>query len=96
METNPINLTITHRGSTYPISAHSDDILESLHAQLEELTGVAHENQKLLFKGKKTAKKDVGDAVTLAEMGLKDGMKVQMLGSTAQGMRHPAHAFSRH
>lgn len=55
--------------------------VSSLQAQLEELTSVPVENQKLLFKGKKTAAKDDD---TLQSFGLKDGIKVQVLGSTAE------------
>jgi hypothetical protein len=53
----------------------------SLHIQLEELTGVPPSLQKLLYKGKKPP--GDGDA-TIAEAGIKEGLKVQMLGSTPQ------------
>lgn len=85
MESALINLTVAHRGTTHSVSAHLDDTLQSLHSQLEEITGVSPDNQKLLFKGKKVVKKEAGE-VTLTEVGLKDGLKVQMLGSTTQGM----------
>jgi hypothetical protein len=39
-------------------------------------------NQKLLYKGKKPS---IEADATLSDAGLKDGMKIQMLGSTSQG-----------
>ncbi|PIL24649.1 hypothetical protein GSI_12533 [Ganoderma sinense ZZ0214-1] len=79
-ENASINLTFTHRGTTHPLSLLPDATLAYLHDRLEELTSVPPENQKLLYKGKKT----VGSAASISEAGLKDGMKVQLIGATAE------------
>ncbi|KAI1791839.1 WLM-domain-containing protein [Ganoderma leucocontextum] len=76
---NPsISLAFTHRGTTYPLSLLPDATLAYLHDRLEELTSVPPENQKLLYKGKKA----VGNYARISEAGLKDGMKVQLIGPT--------------
>ncbi|KDQ61471.1 hypothetical protein JAAARDRAFT_511389 [Jaapia argillacea MUCL 33604] len=84
--TSTISLTVTHRGTSYQLHLLPDTTLAILHARLEELTSVPPEHQKLLYKGKKSGTEDS----LLEKLGLKDGMKVQMLGSTAEevgGMR---------
>ncbi len=78
-ENTSINLTFSHRGTTHPLSLLPDATLAYLHDRLEELTSVPSENQKLLYKGKKA----VGNDATISEAGLKDGMKVQLIGPTA-------------
>ena len=75
-----INLTFAHRGTTHALSLLPDMTLAYLHDRLEELTFVPPENQKLLYKGKKA----VGNDTTISEAGLKDGMKVQLIGPTAE------------
>ncbi|KAG9313149.1 WLM-domain-containing protein [Chiua virens] len=75
-----INLTISFRGTAYEISLPSDAPLARLETQLEELTSVPSSHQKLLFRGKKVQH---ADDITLVQLGLRDGLKVQMLGSTA-------------
>ena len=75
-----ISFTVTHRGTPYSLSLLPDSTLSSLHAQLEELTSVPPSLQKLLYKGKKT----LGDDVSIVQVGIRDGLKVQMLGSTPQ------------
>jgi hypothetical protein len=47
---------------------------------LYDVTSVPPSNQKLLWKGKKAA----SDDTSLTQAGLKDGVKIQMLGSTEQ------------
>jgi hypothetical protein len=47
---------------------------------LEELTGIPPSLQKLLYKGKKSLQDDTA----IAAAGIKDGLKLQMLGSTPQ------------
>ena len=74
-----LNITINYRGTAHPLSVLPDATLTYLQARLEELTSVPPENQKLLFKGKKSVS---GDA-TVTQAGLKDGMKVQLIGPTA-------------
>lgn len=76
----PISITVTHRRNTYPLSLDPSSTLAALHAQLEHLTSVPPSMQKLLWKGKKAA----NDDTTLSQAGFKDGMKIQMLGSTAE------------
>lgn len=80
--TSLISLTVTHKGALYPVSLLPDSTLASLQDRLEELTSVPPSLQKLLFKGR-NSRTAHGDA-TLTEAGLKDGMKVQMLGSTTE------------
>jgi hypothetical protein len=77
-----LNFSVSHRGATHTLTLPPTTTLSLLQTELEALTGVAPENQKLLFKGKKAT---AGAESTLAQAGLKDGVKVQMLGSTSQG-----------
>lgn len=76
-----IIFSINFRGTTHQVSLPPDAPLTRLEARLEELTSVPPSLQKLLFRGKKVQH---ADNVTLAQIGLRDGIKVQMLGSTAQ------------
>jgi len=78
----PLNLTIVHRGQSYPLSILPDATLAVLQARLEELTSIPPHLQKLLYKGKSPRAQD--DNLTLVQVGLKDGMKVQMLGTTTK------------
>lgn len=73
-----ISFTVSHRGQVYPLSLLHDSTIASLHAKLEELTGVPSSLQKLLYKGKKPA----DEHATLSKAGIKKGLKIQMLGST--------------
>ena len=83
--TKPITFTISFRGTPHVVSdLSSSSTLSELHLRLEDLTGVSPSLQKLLYKGKKTTWTEGADRVTLAEAGLKDGMKVQLLGSTTK------------
>lgn len=74
-------ISISHKGQSYNIQVDLTSTISSFQIQLKELTSVPVENQKLLFKGKR-ASANGGD--TLETFGLKDGTKVQMLGSTAE------------
>ncbi|TFK48531.1 WLM-domain-containing protein [Heliocybe sulcata] len=78
VNTKPISLTVTYRGGAYPLSLLPDETLSALQAQLEALTSVPRTHQKLLLKGRKLA----DETCTLAQTGLKDGAKVQLLGPT--------------
>ncbi|TFK39712.1 WLM-domain-containing protein [Crucibulum laeve] len=80
---NSISLTVSYRGTPHALSLLPDSTLAALRARLEELTSVPPSLQKLLYKGKKASGSD-NEELTLAQVGLKNGMKVQMLGSTAQ------------
>jgi len=75
-----ISFTVTSGEKTHHFSQHSDCSLVDFQAQLEELFGVPPSLQKLLCKGKKIASNDV----TLALAGFKNGMKIQMVGTTTQ------------
>ena len=74
------NFTVSHRGTSYKLSLPQNTTFGALQAQLEELTHVSPTNQKLLYKGKKAS---IHDEQTIVDAGLKNGMKVQMLGSTS-------------
>ena len=76
-----ISLSISFRGTIHEISLPPDAPMTRLEALLEELTSVPPTLQKLLFRGKKVQH---ADNLTLAQVGLRDGIKVQMLGQTAQ------------
>ena len=75
-----ISFTVTYRGVTHHFSQPFDCPLVDFQAQLEELLGVPPSLQKLLYKGKKTT----SDDTTLALAGFKNGLKIQMLGTTTQ------------
>lgn len=72
---------VSHKGKNYAVQVDLTNTISSFQAQLEELTSVPVGNQKLLFKGKKTP---ASGNDTLETFGLKDGIKVQMLGTTAE------------
>ncbi|KAH7890919.1 WLM-domain-containing protein [Phlebopus sp. FC_14] len=80
MSNSDISLTITFRGVTHTLSVSPNAPLNLLHARLEELTSVPPSLQKLLFRGKKIQHEE---DITIAQSGLRDGIKIQMLGSTA-------------
>lgn len=80
MSESLISFTVNHRGTIYPLSLLPDTTLASLYVHLEELTGVPPSLQKLLYKGKKS----VEDDTTLLVAGIRNGLKIQMLGSTQQ------------
>ena len=74
-----ISLSVTHRSNTYRLSCLPDDALTSIYERLEELTLVPVPNQKLLVKGRKL---NQADGTTIREAGLRDGVKLTMLGAT--------------
>jgi len=76
-----ISLSISFRGTTHEVSLPPDAPLTCLGTLLEDLTSVPPSFQKLLFRGKKVQH---ADNLTLTQVGLRDGVKVQMLGSTVQ------------
>jgi len=81
MASDPISFTVTFRGVPHALSLSPATTLAELHLLLGELTGVPPALQKLLYKNKKS--NDV-EQITITQAGLKDGIKVQMLGSTTQ------------
>jgi hypothetical protein len=84
MSNTPISVPISYRGTTRPLSVLPESTLAELYARIEELTQVPPTLQKLLYKGKKATGASGAQDVTLRQAGFKDGMKVQMLGSTTQ------------
>lgn len=81
VDSNAIEFTVSHRGKPYSLSLAPDTTTDDLQRRLEELTSVSKDNQKLLYKGKKSSFR--GDE-TIVEAGIKAGLKIQMLGSTAE------------
>ena len=91
-ERQNISLTVSYRGTTYPLALLPDSTLAYLHDRLEELTAVRPENQKLIYKGKKTAPDDA----PISDAGIKDGAKVQLVGPTAAELGDFQTAESEH
>ncbi|KAJ3508150.1 hypothetical protein NMY22_g16707 [Coprinellus aureogranulatus] len=77
-----IDFSVSYRGTTHRLSLEPDTPLSELEARLQSLTGVPSGLQKLIFKGKKAQQQ--GEHVTIAELGIKNGVKIQMLGTTNQ------------
>lgn len=73
-----LTLSVSHRGATYEVVLSANQSVRNLQEKLEELSSVPPSTQKLLYKGKK----NVPDTATLEQAGFRNGMKVQMLGST--------------
>ena len=80
----PTKLTVTYRGAKHVLSVLPNSTLSALQAHLEELTSVPPSLQKLLYKGKKATSTSQDEDMTIIEAGLKDGMKIQLLGATMQ------------
>ena len=82
-----ITISVSFRGESHSLTLESKTPLATLCVQLEELTGVPPSLQKLLYKGKKSK---LPDDATVEQAGIKDGLKIQLLGSTEaelNGMR---------
>ncbi|KAJ7280377.1 WLM-domain-containing protein [Mycena rebaudengoi] len=82
MADQPISLIVSHRGVQHRLSLLPESTLAALHATLEELTTVPPSLQKLLYKN--STKGSHESDKTLREAGLKDGTKIQMVGSTLE------------
>ena len=91
-----ISLTFTFRGTSYALSIPNDAPLSVLHSRLEALTSVPPSLQKLIYRGKKIQRRqdDSEPEPTIAQAGLRDGIKVQMLGSTAEELNQLTKADS--
>lgn len=98
MSHEDIKLNITFRGTSHTISVPNDAPVSAIHARLEALTSVPSSLQKLIYKGKKIQPRqdDSEPEPTIAEAGLRDGIKVQMLGSTAEELKQLNAADSAH
>ncbi|KAF8075149.1 WLM-domain-containing protein [Lyophyllum atratum] len=81
-----LSFTVTYRGTPHALSLLPDSTLSALQARLEELTNVPPSLQKLIYKGKNLLGSDAQDRdeTTLTQAGFKNGLKIQMLGSTSQ------------
>ncbi|KAF8838990.1 WLM-domain-containing protein [Paxillus ammoniavirescens] len=93
MASDNVSLTISFRGVSHTVSLPLTTPLSQLNTRLQELTSVPPPLQKLLFRGKRVQHED---DVTLAQIGLRDGIKIQMLGPTAQEADALAAAESEH
>jgi Ubiquitin family len=78
------NVAVTFRGTTHRFDLLPDTLLSTLQAELESLTGVPTSLQKLIHKGKKF--QDETSTTTLAQAGIRNGMKIQMLGTTVKDL----------
>jgi hypothetical protein len=89
MSPEDITLTFSFRGTSHVVSLPNDAPLSALHSRLEALTSVPSSLQKLIYRGKKIQhRQDVSEPEpTIAQAGLRDGVKVQMLGSTADELK---------
>lgn len=76
-----LTLNVTHKGTRYNLSILPSETWAILQERLHELTHVPPAFQKLLYKGKKAT---VGHDDTVEQAGIKDGMKIVLLGSTEQ------------
>lgn len=76
-----MDLNVSYRATLHSLSLLPNATLAVLQARLDELTSVPPSHQKLIFKGKKATS---NDEETLEDLGLKSGMKVQLLGPTRQ------------
>jgi hypothetical protein len=86
--TEQLNFTVLHRGTSHALTLPHDATVADLQEKLEELTGVERANQKLLLKGKKISDPSDGSvtvSVKLGDVGVKSGVKMQLLGSSSQG-----------
>ena len=83
-----VTIHVSFRGTTHPITVPSlDTPLEELKEKIEEKTGVSVGMQKLMYKSSVKgrgpgARSSIQTAnVTLKEAGMKDGVKVVLMGS---------------
>ncbi|KAF7295016.1 Zinc metalloproteinase [Mycena indigotica] len=90
-----MSLVISYRGTQHRVALLPDNTLSDLHQTLEELTTVPPEMQKLLYKN--SPKGGGAPEMSLREAGLKDGSKIQMVGSTLEelGGLHAKEAEAR-
>ncbi|OAX40320.1 WLM-domain-containing protein [Rhizopogon vinicolor AM-OR11-026] len=85
-----VSLTFTFRTTSHTLHLPTDTPLSVLHSRLEALTSVPPSLQKLIYRGKKIQHRQNDDSEpepTIVQAGLRDGIKVQMLGSTAEELK---------
>lgn len=80
-----VSLSFTYRGASFPLTLSPDSALGDLQSELEELTSVPPALQKLLYKGKNIVQGRSPDA-PLSSLGLRQGAKITMLGTTAAAL----------
>ncbi|CAE6456066.1 unnamed protein product [Rhizoctonia solani] len=83
-----ILLHIAHGGSTFDVTASSNDTFGQLQQTLYEMTSVPVDKQKLLWKGMKRG------AIKLDGLGLKNGSKITLIGTPEKAIElmHKAEA----
>lgn len=98
MSHEDITLTVTFRGTSHTVFLPSDAPISALHSRLELLTSVPPSLQKLIYRGKKIQHRqdDTDSEATITQAGLRDGTKVQMLGSTVEELGQLNAADSAH
>jgi len=78
LETGPqITFSISHNNQSHSITMSENETVNALRLKLHPLTGVPAGLQKLMYKG---LMKD--DNLTLAQAGVKNGVKIMLMGST--------------
>lgn len=78
-----MQLTVSYRGTQHLLSVEPETTLAYFQSELESLTAVPPELQKLLYRGKPPKWPDMDPTeISLAMAGLKDGVKVTLMGST--------------
>ncbi|KAG1737232.1 WLM-domain-containing protein [Suillus lakei] len=98
MSHEDIILTVTFRGTSRAVFLPNDAPVSVLHSRFETLTSVPPSLQKLIYRGKKIQHRqdDSDPEPTTSQPGLRDGIKVQMLGSTVEELGQLNAADSAH
>ncbi|KAK0489298.1 WLM-domain-containing protein [Armillaria novae-zelandiae] len=78
-----IAITVAFRGTPRRVTLRPESTLGDLQDQLEKVTSVSPSLQKLLYKGKNLKQNRSGQETVLS-IGLRNGSKVQMLGTTSE------------
>ncbi|KAK0188535.1 WLM-domain-containing protein [Armillaria mellea] len=78
-----IAITVVFRGTPHRVTLQPETTLGDLQDQLEKVTSVSPSLQKLLYKGK-NLKQNTSGQETVVSIGLRNGSKVQMLGTTSE------------
>lgn len=76
-----IHLTVTYKGTKHNVSLNPQAPFANFQDRLEGLTKVPPSRQKLIYRGSGRFSGEA-DSVTVADAGLKSGLKVTLMGST--------------
>ncbi|KAH9417385.1 Ubiquitin domain-containing protein ubfd1 [Dermatophagoides pteronyssinus] len=76
-EKEPVTFKVVYAKEIFDITQDLNDTISILKNHLQKLTSVNHNSQKLCYKG------NLSDTKTLKECGIKNGVKVMMIGSKA-------------